>query len=701
MPDSASGGASSCGSPGRATSYLDLLPPDERPAGLISAGSRLSVAIVAKPSMLTVDAQAVDIEPNAPGSQTFGPSGWRNSASRRALPQAPAPPVLPPAPPIPPPPASDAEKRRLDKVLAEIRETEQAYVDALSSLVAFLPLLQQHLQDVALLTSVGALQGVHRELLTRLDAAHEQRGRDDPTAHRLPLLWPNAKPSDFGGTSAGGRAADMEDTAEAEAEAAREQHVKAVATAFASLTPFLRAYSTHCSGYTTAVSRLADIRQKNKSVSDQLAALEKAHEPLDSLLIKPVQRLCKYPLFFGELLKSLPVGPVQQSVAASLEAVRKVSSEVNAKTAQSESSSRLFELHVALGSQLPELLSPTRSLVLELEVKLAPVRAGSMASARRESSGLRRNSLSGAVATAAATAAATAVARSSRKRFKVLLLSDAVVLARMRRGGGGGGGGGGLGGGLGGGAAGHTAAATGGLGVGVGGSSRGLLSASMSAASPALISRSSGFGLGSSRQLLSSLPSGRPRASSRVSSGTAHLKLKAVLPLEKLQANRAPSGERSSRRRYSQSRSSSTFSAAAEASSSASSTASEPPCATAQEKTATLLLLCRQPLASFSCKCADVAAADGLLAALEATAAKLQESELHIERRRSLQDLRLDRRTSYEDDERECGEHSDALRQMTLTSAGYLNASDDDSEASEDDDGSGGSSYDSDSLSQL
>ena len=41
-----------------------------------------------------------------------------------------------------------------------------------------------------------------------------------------------------------------------------------------------------------------------------LAELETTRgEALDSLLIRPVQRLCKYPLFFGELLRILPEAP--------------------------------------------------------------------------------------------------------------------------------------------------------------------------------------------------------------------------------------------------------------------------------------------------------------------------------------------------------------------------------------------------------
>ena len=54
------------------------------------------------------------------------------------------------------------------------------------------------------------------------------------------------------------------------------------------------------------------------------------------------------------------------------------------------------------------------------------------------------------------------------------------------------------------------------------------------------------------------------------------------------------------------------------------------------EGTPSLLLQCRQPAASYSCKCVDVAAAEGVLAAVEEATARLQTSEQHLERRRSL-----------------------------------------------------------------
>ena len=234
--------ATAAGSRPRASSYLALLSgtgavPDGELAKLSTRESLASSlkALPVPPPAEVVSSPNSTVAAAAPAPDAAATAAPAPEATAPAA--APAPQAVAPAAGL-----DEAERRRLDKVLAEIRVTERTYVDALSSFVAFLPLLQQHLADVQLLTTVGALHGVHRELMTQLDKAHETRGQSDPTAYRLPLLWPNApKPSDS-------RHADADELTEAEAEAesaaAREVQVRSVASSFAQLTPFLRMYST-------------------------------------------------------------------------------------------------------------------------------------------------------------------------------------------------------------------------------------------------------------------------------------------------------------------------------------------------------------------------------------------------------------------------------------------------------------------------
>ena len=79
------------------------------------------------------------------------------------------------------------------------------------------------------------------------------------------------------------------------------------APAFQHITPFFKMYATYCNQYPHAVERLMAVRQSNSDLHSFLAEREKKSTAtsLSSLLIKPVQRICKYPLLFAELLKQL------------------------------------------------------------------------------------------------------------------------------------------------------------------------------------------------------------------------------------------------------------------------------------------------------------------------------------------------------------------------------------------------------------
>jgi hypothetical protein len=265
--------------------------------------------------------------------------------------------------------AAVREDQKVRQVLEEIVRTERSYIASLGKLEKCLPILAPHL-DAAngqeMLTAAAALHGVHDALLERLDVA----GETD--------LW-------------------------------------VIARAFSQMADFLKLYSTYCAGFTRAQQRLITLRQ-NPNVAAELFAFESdsgggGGERIDSLLIKPVQRLLKYPLFFAELLRALPTADggadgdtagaagTRAELEAAERAVRRVSEEVNEKTRNEVNGVRIAQLHEELGGKLPALLAPTRSLLLEVDIKLAPRRGPT----------------------------------ASRKRYLLALLTDAVVLARRRR----------------------------------------------------------------------------------------------------------------------------------------------------------------------------------------------------------------------------------------------------------------------------
>uniref|UniRef100_A0A7S3C1N5 DH domain-containing protein n=1 Tax=Haptolina ericina TaxID=156174 RepID=A0A7S3C1N5_9EUKA len=156
----------------------------------------------------------------------------------------------------------------------------------------------------------------------------------------------------------------------------------AVASTFAELAPFLRMYSIFCAGYARTLAALTERRPPRATGSElrssaALATAEaKAGQSVESLLIKPVQRLCKYPLFFSQLLADLPEdSPVRPQLEKVALLIQNVNTEVNGRVREAEAADRLLELHSQLGKRA-SLVEVGRRLLLELEVWLSPSRRG-------------------------------------------------------------------------------------------------------------------------------------------------------------------------------------------------------------------------------------------------------------------------------------------------------------------------------------
>ena len=203
-------------------------------------------------------------------------------------------------------------------VLGELLETERAYLKHLRTLSACRPKLPDELS--ATLAGVDALALLHNELLTTLTP-------DD-----------KANPSPA-----------------------------AVAAAFLTLAPYLKAYSEYVGKQYERLAAVESMRGKSGG-RDKLEKLQKAHgEPLESLLIKPIQRLCKYPLLLGALVKALPHSPARTSIAEALSLVEAVAAEVNSAEKQAEQAVKVLEL----GPAWQSLVAPTRRLTHSIDVDVS------------------------------------------------------------------------------------------------------------------------------------------------------------------------------------------------------------------------------------------------------------------------------------------------------------------------------------------
>ena len=163
--------------------------------------------------------------------------------------------------------------------------------------------------------------------------------------------------------------------------------IEVVATAFGRVAPFFMLYGSFCTNYDLALSEVGRLRREISALPAWMQAQSQSAEAkglmLESFLIKPIQRLTKYHLFFDTLLKSTGDGQHHafKALAGAATLVRTVSAQVNVKAA--DLSRRAHSVLSDLGEAWLPLLSPHTQLLLEwtctLEPKPQAARRGSAA----------------------------------------------------------------------------------------------------------------------------------------------------------------------------------------------------------------------------------------------------------------------------------------------------------------------------------
>ncbi len=124
-----------------------------------------------------------------------------------------------------------------------------------------------------------------------------------------------------------------------------------VGEAFLQLVPFFKMYKDYCANQDLASGRLEALR-KSKAV---VSALDKAQQkagsgmPIESYLIMPMQRICRYPLVLGEIYKSTPdAWPDKARLKSAIEAVSATTKEVNEVKRATESQQRILDIQTEL-----------------------------------------------------------------------------------------------------------------------------------------------------------------------------------------------------------------------------------------------------------------------------------------------------------------------------------------------------------------
>eukprot|EP01103_Thecamoeba_quadrilineata_P012981 TRINITY_DN3474_c0_g1_i2.p1 TRINITY_DN3474_c0_g1~~TRINITY_DN3474_c0_g1_i2.p1 ORF type:complete len:555 (+),score=136.68 TRINITY_DN3474_c0_g1_i2:31-1695(+) len=131
-------------------------------------------------------------------------------------------------------------------------------------------------------------------------------------------------------------------------------------------------YAAYCSNQSFVVSRLSSIRANNKPFATFLDEAFKNSRcrllPLDSFLILPLQRVCKYPLLLKELLQSTEstAEEEKQSLQQALDQLKQKVDQVNEKTREVEHLQKVLEIQgMVENGRSYNLLSPKRRLIKE------------------------------------------------------------------------------------------------------------------------------------------------------------------------------------------------------------------------------------------------------------------------------------------------------------------------------------------------
>eukprot|EP01133_Synstelium_polycarpum_P006711 gene6711-7804_t len=156
---------------------------------------------------------------------------------------------------------------------------------------------------------------------------------------------------------------------------AKENGGSSIGPCFKYLADYLKIYSSYCSNQQLSHDHLLQCIKKNpqfKQYLDEKQTLPECRQGhLDSFLIKPIQRLCKYPLLLRELIKNSPEGhPDIPSLEEAYSKIQTAVITVNENKRKAEVQQKMYKIHEQLETtEKFDFLTPTRYLIREDTLK--------------------------------------------------------------------------------------------------------------------------------------------------------------------------------------------------------------------------------------------------------------------------------------------------------------------------------------------
>eukprot|EP00835_Amoeboradix_gromovi_P006225 NODE_694_length_5096_cov_0.086652.p1 type:complete len:953 gc:universal NODE_694_length_5096_cov_0.086652:4850-1992(-) len=147
--------------------------------------------------------------------------------------------------------------------------------------------------------------------------------------------------------------------------------VEEIGDIWSNITDYMKVYTMYCSNHPYALMRLEkcnNIKAFNKFAMQTQQLPECRSLPLSSYLLKPVQRICKYPLLIREIMRNTPEGHKDyQNLQQGLIKVETLVTIVNDHAKQTDMVQKMMKIQASFNGKIT-IVSPSRILVSEKQV---------------------------------------------------------------------------------------------------------------------------------------------------------------------------------------------------------------------------------------------------------------------------------------------------------------------------------------------